>query len=55
VNTPTFSHLWLAVDWQLRLDDPDYLAFVAGLYLLSLAEEDEEPNELRVRRYLWDD
>jgi hypothetical protein len=54
VNPPTFLHLWLAVDWQRRMDDPDYLTFLAGLYLLAL-EPDELARDLRARRYLWDD
>jgi hypothetical protein len=54
VNSPPFSQLWLAVDWQRRFDDPEYLAFLAGLYLLAL-EPDKLAHDLRARRYLWDD
>jgi len=54
VNPLHFSHLWLAVDWQSRLGDPECLAFLAGLYLLALGE-DEVSRDVRARRYLWDD
>ena len=54
MNTPPFFQLWLAVDWQRRLDDPEYLEFVAGLYLLALGE-DEASRAVRAQRYLWDD
>jgi hypothetical protein len=54
VNTPDFSQLWLAVDWQRQLDDPECLAFMARLYLLAL-KPDEQESFVRAQRYLWDD